>query len=69
MDLLDEVEWHNRVQHTLSTLDWRAPWYSVSSITGQGLPQLCDDIMTRIETATLADEQTPDTVSDFNGEH
>jgi GTP-binding protein len=50
MDLLDPEDWQQRVQTTLDALSWQGPWYSVSSITGKGLPQLCSDIMVRIET-------------------
>lgn len=58
MDLLDQSGWHERVQATLKALDWNGPWYSVSSVTGAGLPRLCEDIMLRIE-ALAPDVGTP----------
>ncbi len=67
MDLLDEAEWRERVQKTLESLEWQGPSYSVSSINGQGMEQLCNDIMVRIETLAEQHTEEDELASDIDG--
>lgn len=49
MDLNTAAEWSERVASTLTRLNWQAPWYSISTLTGEGLDALCADIMVHLE--------------------
>lgn len=49
LDLMPDDEWQSKTAHTLKTLNWDGPWYSVSAVDGRGTDQLCADIMHYIE--------------------
>lgn len=49
MDLMLEDVWQQKIEETLTALEWKDPWYSVSAIDGRGTRQLCTDIMEYLE--------------------
>lgn len=49
MDLMPEDVWQQKIEETLSALEWQDPWYSVSAVDGRGTRQLCTDIMEYLE--------------------
>ncbi len=57
MDLMPEDEWQQKLDDTLSTLDWDGPWYAISAVDGRGTAKLCADIMMTLE-AKQAQEQS-----------
>jgi len=46
---MPDDEWQKKTTHTLKTLNWDGPWYSVSAVDGRGTDKLCADIMHYIE--------------------
>lgn len=60
LDLMPDDEWQEKTAHTLSTLNWDGPWYSVSAVDGRGTDKLCADIMHYIEARQeeLQEEET-----------
>ena len=45
IDLMFEDEWQARVDDIVQRLKWEGPVYKISAATGEGLRQLCFDIM------------------------
>lgn len=62
LDLMPDDEWQEKTAHTLKTLDWDGPWYSVSAVDGRGTDKLCADIMQYIEEKQeeLKEQETPE---------
>lgn len=49
MDLLDEVQQQVVREEIVKNLSWTGPVYSISAVSGMGLDQLCQDVLTHVE--------------------
>lgn len=48
-DLIPETDLDQEVHRILEKLDWKAPHYVVSAVTGKGLRKLCREVMDEVE--------------------
>ena len=64
LDLMPDEVWQQKVQATLTALDWTDRWYSVSAVDGRGTRQLCTDIMEYLEQREQEMLDQPDPVVD-----
>lgn len=56
-DLLEESQLNSVVEEILSQLDWQAPVYRISALSGKGTKKLCADIMDYIERQNNTEEK------------
>lgn len=64
LDLLPDEEREARVEAILRRLDWKAPWFGLSALTGEGTRRICQEVMRALdaqrEEAAEAGEQGTD---------
>lgn len=58
-DLLTPDDHHHQKQTIINALDWQAPVFSISAISGEGCHTLCEAIIKRLETIKNAIQEPP----------
>lgn len=56
-DLMPEENVYDEVHGVLEQLAWAAPYYVISSVTGNGLEALCRDVMEQVEARNAEEQQ------------
>ncbi len=59
-DLMPGDEARERAEATVAELKWKAPWYVVSSMSGQGTGRLMADVMSCLEKIRAQEQESPE---------
>lgn len=66
-DLLTPDELQQKRQELLSALGWQPPVFAISALTGAGVAELTDALMSRLEALTPdSDDEQPQTTDDWH---
>ncbi|MDN5874512.1 MAG: hypothetical protein L0H29_09055, partial [Sinobacteraceae bacterium] len=52
-DVLAGEESQTRAEALVEQLKWKAPWYCISAVSGEGLKQLCHDVAAWVEAENI----------------